>query len=178
MQPACFAPHSGGVHDNFETSPFNPSSNIWIGYLDEPEKPYRHFVSLEDLVDEAQDNYENGNKDRFPRYLITFDGRAGYSVPVHEDLMFSAQCSACKGKSNCDRVLMQYFPIKVWDYARGRKTNIFVSTTKYLILPAADINCVALRAGLQDQRSEHARTPEASFPGQIWLPRNQWPSLK
>lgn len=130
MQPVCFAPssHADGKHDNFEASPFGHSSDIWIGYLDEPEKTYRHFDSLEKVIEEAQTNYENGYKNRFPRYQTTYDGRAGHNVIVHEDLLFSAQCSACKHKRDCDRVLMQYFPIKVWDYARDRKTNIFVST--------------------------------------------------
>lgn len=100
MQPVCFAPkgHPDGVHDDFDHYPFASSSNIWIGYLDEPEKAYHHFISLDDLLDRAQENYENGYKNKFPLYATTFDGRDGRYVPLDEDLNFSAQCSACKDK--------------------------------------------------------------------------------
>ncbi|CAD0082244.1 unnamed protein product, partial [Aureobasidium vineae] len=126
--------HPDGLHDDFETYPFAPSSNIWIGYLDQPTKAYRHFISLDDLVDKAQENHENGYKSRFPLYVATFDGRDGRYVPLNEDLMFSTQCSACKDKKDCDRVLMQYFPIKVWNYARKRPVNIFIKGQTMLAL--------------------------------------------
>lgn len=179
MQPVCFAPssHAGGMHDSFEASPFGRSSDIWIGYLDEPEKTYRHFDSLDTVVDKAQENYEHGYKNSFPRYQTTYDGRAGHSVSVHEDLLFSAQCSACKDKGDGDRVLMQYFPIVVWDYARNRKTNIFVSTNQ-LRASVADMSCTALCASLQDRRPGHARTPVTSIPWQVWLPAYQRRSLE
>ncbi|KAG9635847.1 DUF605-domain-containing protein, partial [Aureobasidium melanogenum] len=132
----CFAPdgHPVGSHADFQSSPFGfESPTVWIGYLDKPKKTYRHFITLQAVIEKAQYNFAKGYKDQFPRYLITCEGRPGRDVPLDEEMKYTAQCSACKGKTNCDRMLVQYFPVDVWDYARGRRTTIFLCALVFKI---------------------------------------------
>ncbi|KAG9577538.1 hypothetical protein KCU86_g13949, partial [Aureobasidium melanogenum] len=132
----CFAPdgHPVGSHADFQSSPFGfESPTVWIGYLDKPKKTYRHFITLQAVIEKAQYNFAKGYKDQFPRYLITCEGRPGCDVPLDEEMKYTAQCSACRSKTNCDRMLVQYFPVDVWDYARGRKTTIFLCALVFKI---------------------------------------------
>lgn len=146
MQPrVCFAPsdHPLGSHSDFQSNPFNfESQDVWIGYLDKPRKTYRHFITLQAVIEKAQDNFAKGYRDQFPRYLISCEGRTGREVPLDEELKYSAQCSACKDKTNCDRILVQYFPVDVWDYARSKRTTIFVrAKTLESLLELTFISC-------------------------------------
>jgi hypothetical protein len=151
MAPAvCFAPvnHPDGSHNNFDPSIFH-GTNIWMGYRDEPERPYLGFISFQDLIEEAESNFRHGNKKRFPLFLNKFSAQ-GRGL---EDFMYNAQCAACKDKANCDSNLMQYFPIKVWDYARDRRSCIFVSRVNPLAVPDYEkLTCrKALCIGIQCQ---------------------------
>ncbi|THX79021.1 hypothetical protein D6D05_05114 [Aureobasidium pullulans] len=125
----CFAPddHPDGSHNHFQDNPFG-HENIWIGYCDEPTQAFCGFISLQALVEEVQHNFAHGYKDRFPFYLISFGGRYGHAVSSDEELRYNAQCSACTTKKQCDHSLVQYLPVEVWDYARGRPTKIFLCT--------------------------------------------------
>lgn len=138
----CFAPdgHPVGSHADFQSSPFGfESPTVWIGYLDKPKKTYRHFITLQAVIEKAQYNFAKGYKDQFPRYLITCEGRPGRDVPLDEEMKYTAQCSACKSKTNCDRMLVQYFPVDVWDYARGRRTTIFVRSNDFDFTAGANV---------------------------------------
>ncbi|KAG9690683.1 hypothetical protein KCU95_g8667, partial [Aureobasidium melanogenum] len=132
----CFAPsgHPAGSHEDFQSSPFNfESPTVWIGYLDKPKKTYRHFIALQAVIEKAQYNFAKGHKDQFPRYLTSFEGRIGREVPHDEEYKYTAQCSACKSMPNCDRMLVQYFPVDVWDYTRDRRTTIFLCALVFKI---------------------------------------------
>ncbi|KEQ67464.1 uncharacterized protein M437DRAFT_80110 [Aureobasidium melanogenum CBS 110374] len=132
----CFAPsgHPAGSHEDFQSSPFNfESPTVWIGYLDKPKKTYRHFIALQAVIEKAQYNFAKGYKDQFPRYLTSFEGRIGREVPHDEEYKYTAQCSACKSMPNCDRMLVQYFPVDVWDYTRDRRTTIFLCALVFKI---------------------------------------------
>lgn len=56
-----------------------------------------------------------------------FESYSGTKVPQDEDLNYNAQCTACSAKEHCDRILMQYAPLQVWDYAKDQSTYIYVS---------------------------------------------------
>ncbi|KAK6005425.1 hypothetical protein QM012_007067 [Aureobasidium pullulans] len=132
----CFAlsGHPDDSHDNFQSNPFNLEfPYVWTGYLDKPKKTYCHFISLQAVIEKAQENFAKGYKDRFPRYLTSYEGRIGRDVPLDEELKYSAQCSACKGETNCDRMLVQYFPVDVWDYAHDKRITIFLCAVVYKI---------------------------------------------
>ena len=128
MNRTCFAPegHPNGSHTNFQSSPFGHDSSIWVGYRDHPTKAYGGFPSFEKVIETVQTNFRKGYKDRFPRYSDRFESRAKGVVPPDDELDYNTQCSACSSNPNCDRLVMQYIPIKVWDYKRWKDTHVFV----------------------------------------------------